>query len=187
MEENTSPMIEDIGETKIVGAPATEIINIESVPDIITVEVPEDNDKPISPDANVTNSVADPAHMSAPIADDEVLLDGVKVPVVVPTIESVSTIATHAVESTTQSQTVMMNHVTNMTPSVSSVIPSLLQAQTVPVTAPTSASRQIQHQEQVQQNLSNAQDWDASDIENKLAENAAMLSQWTSLLDKNGM
>lgn len=61
--------------------------------------------------------------------------------------------------------------------------PSTVVVQTA--AAPT-GSKQLQQQEFLQQNLNMAKDWAASDIEKKLAENRALLSQWSLILDKNG-
>lgn len=61
--------------------------------------------------------------------------------------------------------------------------PSTVVVQTA--AAPT-GSKQHQQQEFLQQNLNMAKDWAASDIEKKLAENRALLSQWSLILDKNG-
>lgn len=61
--------------------------------------------------------------------------------------------------------------------------PSTVVVQTA--TAST-GSKQLQQQEFLQQNLNMAKDWAASDIEKKLAENRALLSQWSLILDKNG-
>lgn len=52
--------------------------------------------------------------------------------------------------------------------------------------AASTGSKQLQQQEFLQQNLNMAKDWAASDIEKKLAENRALLSQWSLILDKNG-
>jgi hypothetical protein len=53
--------------------------------------------------------------------------------------------------------------------------------------AVTSAnSKQIQQKEQSLQHLNMAKDWDASDIEKKLAENSTLLTQWSAILEKNG-
>ena len=53
--------------------------------------------------------------------------------------------------------------------------------------AATSAnSKQLQQKEQSLQHLNMAKDWDASDIEKKLAENSTLLSQWSAILEKNG-
>lgn len=53
--------------------------------------------------------------------------------------------------------------------------------------AATSANiKQIQQKEQSLQHLNMAKDWDASDIEKKLAENSTLLTQWSAILEKNG-
>ena len=65
--------------------------------------------------------------------------------------------------------------------------PVLVQTATATITATTSAgTKQLQQHEHLQQNLNMAKDWAASDIEKKLSENSALLSQWSLILDKNG-
>lgn len=181
MDEITPTITADAGETMIVDPPAAERIKIESVSGIIT---PVDNSESISPDAEITNLSTDPVQVPSTIISGVIASDVVEGSVVVPVVETVVVIATPAVESITQAQIVASPNVTSISSTVSSVIASLSQSSAL--SAAASASRQTPHQELLQQNLSNAQDWDASDIEKKLSDNAAMLSQWTVLLDKNG-
>jgi hypothetical protein len=73
------------------------------------------------------------------------------------------------------------------TPVVETVTGHVAPPTVVVQTATTStSSKQLQQQEHLQQSLNMAKDWAASDIEKKLSENSALLSQWSLILDKNG-
>ena len=185
MDEITPTIIADAGDTMKVDPPAAERIKIESVGVVITIEVPVDNGKSIS-DTEIRSLSTDPTQIPSTITGSVIISDVVKGSVVVPTVETVVAIATPAVVSITQPESLASPHVTSISSTVSSVIASLSQTSILSAAASTSANRQTPHQELLQQNLSNAQDWDASDIEKKLADNAAMLSQWTLMLEKNG-
>ena len=63
------------------------------------------------------------------------------------------------------------------------VAPSTVVVQTA---TSSTGSKQLQQQEHLQLNLNMAKDWAASDIEKKLSENSALLSQWSLILEKNG-
>ena len=186
MDEISPTIIADAGDTMKVDPPAAERTKIESVGVIITIEVPVDNGKSISPDTEIGGPSIDPTQIPSTMTSSVITSDVVKGSVVVPIVETVVAIATPAIESITQPQTIASPHVTSISSTVSSVIASLSQTSILSAAASTSANRQTPHQELLQQNLSNAQDWDASDIEKKLADNAAMLSQWTLMLEKNG-
>ena len=74
------------------------------------------------------------------------------------------------------------------TPSVesvsSNVIPTAVATQVV---STSSTNKHLQPLDQQQQNMNMANDWDASDIEKKLSENSSLLSQWSLVLDRNGL
>lgn len=74
------------------------------------------------------------------------------------------------------------------TPSVesvsSNVIPTAVATQ---VASTSSTNKHLQPLDQQQQNMNMANDWDASDIEKKLSENSSLLSQWSLVLDRNGL
>lgn len=54
------------------------------------------------------------------------------------------------------------------------------------IAATSANSKQLQQKEQSLHHLNMAKDWDASDIEKKLAENSTLLTQWSAILEKNG-
>lgn len=65
----------------------------------------------------------------------------------------------------------------------SNVTPTVVATQ---LASTSSTNKQLQPQDQQQQNVNMANDWDASDIEKKLSENSSLLTQWSLVLDKNG-
>ena len=179
MDEIFPPPIPEDGEAIVEEIPKpdetkSDESNITSDPEIITTEIAIDAAKPTSDEADV--------------ALDEPAAVVVEVPPVsenVPVIVDSSTTAI-AAETITTAEPAAETIPTIAIPPAASAAPAI-KAEAVIVPAPsTSSSRQAQHQEQLQQHLNMAQDWDASDIEKKLAENATMLSQWSLMLDKNG-
>jgi hypothetical protein len=88
---------------------------------------------------------------------------------------------------TTSAEPEPENVVPTPTPVVETVTGQVAPPTVVVQTATTStSSKQLQQQEHLQQSLNMAKDWAASDIEKKLSENSALLSQWSLILDKNG-
>lgn len=89
----------------------------------------------------------------------------------------------------------VMNTVSADAPTTETIVAPVVESVSINVSptaaatqmAATSANiKQIQQKEQSLQHLNMAKDWDASDIEKKLAENSTLLTQWSAILEKNG-